>query len=230
MYRSVSARRAVVVNDAQRAPGAIQTGQRTRLRWPPTSRRARAHHPRRVVPVELGAWRQARPSSTEARRTNPSGQNRRAIPTFYPMPRGPWRRGDADTPRARPRWCKAGANPAQGARAFRARSTCLAWGVRRWRQRRPGLFGLGVRAKHPTAKSSTMNRAKALASETERRRHRTGKDRCRRVRGSFWFLPPEIVRDRRGRKRRWGGSPGRAATGPPGITGYRRDRSDKDHR
>lgn len=45
-----------------------------------------------------------------------------------------------------------------------------------------------------TAKSSTMNGAQALASKPSQRRYHTGNARYRRVRGSFWFLPPETTR------------------------------------
>jgi len=62
--------------------------------------------------------------------------------------------------------------------------------VRNSSSNRPGSGG---RQKCRRVNSSTMNGAKALASELPRRRCRTANNRRRGVRGSFCVLPPEIV-------------------------------------
>jgi len=72
-----------------------------------------------------------------------------------------------------------------------ARLTWLAWGVfglaRGWnRQTWPSV---GDRTKHPAANSSTMKGAKALASETERRRDRTANGESRGYAGASCFDP-----------------------------------------
>lgn len=89
-----------------------------------------------------------------------------------------------------------------------------------WRQARPGPIQPGVQGKSLTAKSSTMKGPKGLAGEYARRRCRTAKHPHRGIRGSFWFLPPEIAGtpDQEALVSLWklcrDGSPGHTVGGP----------------
>jgi len=173
--------------------------------------------------------------STEACWCNPfdgsDGLAKRVIPAFYPM-RFALKWGDADIPSGRAHCpskkavlIEAGAREdfgrpkssrksAQGVRDYGAKALSsfnLRWRGERpsWRQADSGsgtvpAFG----EKKPTAKSSTMRGAKALASEIHVRRCRTANGHDRRVRGSFLLLPPEIVLrlGKRRRKLHWDGS------------------------
>lgn len=85
--------------------------------------------------------------------------------------------------------------------------------------------------KHPAMKSSTTTKGrKALASEINWRRNRTGKHRRRS--GTHQLLVSGWGNRARQRARRsWrSGSSAQAATGAPGHTGYRREQLIEDHR
>ena len=74
-----------------------------------------------------------------------------------------------------------------------ARSTWLTWGALSRATGQSGVYHPGDLAKREAANSSTMRGPQGLASELPGRRCRTVKTRSRRVRGSFYVLPPEIA-------------------------------------
>ena len=112
-------------------------------------------------------------------------------------------------------------NPVQGVRARGRKSLLvqprLAWGVFSLVTSETGpLTRLGIGPKKPMTKSSTMRGAKALASESDRRRCRTAKNLLLRgTGGASVFCPqksPGIVDPRRKLCR--AGRRGHTATGP----------------
>ncbi len=93
------------------------------------------------------------------------------------------------------------------------RSTRLAWGVLGLATGETGpMTRVGIRAKHPMAKSSTMKGPRGLASDFDRRRCRTANASHRWVGMSLYILHAEIAACRR--KRGSGGSQGPAMRRP----------------